>query len=138
METPTPNQQENMDLVARAGALIATGFAEPDDDLFAEDFVWHYYNAFLPELHGDHGGADGLGRFFERLYDMTDAGFHIEPTSLAPHGDELVIACVTNTITLAEGVFEFEAVVVWRAFDGRIHEGWDIPAVNTMRAVESG
>ena len=29
-------------------------------DLFAEDFVWHYFNSHLPDLEGDYVG---LGAF---------------------------------------------------------------------------
>ena len=133
MEPPTATQQANMDLIVRAGALMASGFAEPDDELFADDFVWHYVNSYLPQLDGDHHGAEGLGRFFERLVTSGEAGFHLEPKALIPHGDELVVAFVTNTIGLGDDVLELDAMVLWRAFEGLIHEAWDILAYNTVR-----
>lgn len=131
---PQSTADANAELVMRAGAAIATGFAEPDDELFADDLVWHYVNPVLPELDGDHHGVDGLARFFERLSEGGgEAGFRVEPRSLVPHGDELVVACVTNTVGLGDEVIEFDAVVVWRIVDGRISEAWDIPAINTVR-----
>ena len=133
MEAPTATQQANMDLVARAGALMATGFAEPDDELFADDFVWHYVNPHLPELDGDHHGHEGLSQFFKRLVAGGEAGFQVQPKALIPHGDELVVAFVTNTVGLNDSVLDVDAVVLWRAYEGRIHEAWDIPAVNTVR-----
>lgn len=36
-------------------------------DLFAEDFVWRYFNPKLPDLQGDFVGVTGLGEFFRRL-----------------------------------------------------------------------
>lgn len=126
-------QQANMDLVARAGALISTGFANSDEDLFGDDFVFHFFNPHLPELAGDHHGLNGLASFFERLRDASDSGFHNEPHSLTPYGDELVVAYATNTISFGDTLIDFDAIVVWRVFVGRIHEAWDIPAINTVR-----
>jgi hypothetical protein len=126
-------QQANLDLVVRAGSLIATGFANPDEDLFADDFVFHFFNPHLPELAGDHHGLDGLSSFFERLREGSDSGFHNEPHSLTPYGDELVVAYATNTVSFGGAVLDVDAIVVWRVFGGRIHEAWDIPAINTVR-----
>jgi ketosteroid isomerase-like protein len=126
-------RQENLELVARVGTLITTGFADGDQDLFADDFVFHFFNPRLPELAGDHNGFEGLRSLFERLREGSDSGFENEPHSLTPYGDELVVAYATNTISFAGTVLDVDAVVVWRVFGGRIHEAWDIPAVNTVR-----
>ena len=126
-------EQANLELVARAGSLIATGFANRDEHLFADDFVFHFFNPRLPELAGDHYGLDGLARFFERLGEASDGGFHNEPHSLTPYGDELVVAYATNTIGFGGTMLDVDAVVVWRVFGGHIHEAWDIPAINTVR-----
>ena len=56
-------------------------------------------NPNLAELHGDHYGYDGFRSFFERLHQESDSGFHNEPHSLTPHGDELVVAYATNTLS---------------------------------------
>ncbi|MGB5757806.1 MAG: hypothetical protein WBM50_12895 [Acidimicrobiales bacterium] len=47
------------------------------------------------------------------------------------------MAYVTNTISFDGSVLDFEAIVVWRALSGHVHEAWDIPAINTVRPHES-
>ena len=126
-------QQSNMELVARVGPLIRSGFAEVDTDLFADDLVFHFFNPRLPDLAGDHHGLDGIAALFRRLGEASDTGFHNEPHSLTPFGDELVVAYATNTMSFDGVAIDVDAVVVWRVFDGRIHEIWDIPAINTVR-----
>jgi ketosteroid isomerase-like protein len=130
---PGNSAQENMALVARVGVLIGTGFASRDDELFADDFVFHFVNPHLPELAGDYHGYDGLGSLFARLEEESDSGFRNQPHSLTPFGDELVVAYATNTISFEGTVLDVDAIVVWRVFGGRIHEAWDIPAINTVR-----
>ena len=126
-------QQTNLDLVAQVGVLIGTGFADPDEDLFAPDFVFHFFNPHLPELNGDYHGLEGARNLFERLRQASDTGFHNEPHSLTPYGDELVVAYVTNTVGFGGTVLDVDAIVVWRVVGGRIQEAWDIPAINTVR-----
>ena len=133
MDPSQSTQQANVDRVARVGALISTGFANHDEDLFADDFVFHFFNPRLPELSGDHHGLDSLRSFFERLQQGSDTGFHNKPHSLTPYGDELVVAYATNTVGFGGTVLDVDAIVVWRVFGGRIHEAWDIPAINTVR-----
>lgn len=130
---PPQSQQANLDVVAQVGALIGTGFTEPDEDLFAPGFIFHFFNPSLPELHGDHHGFDGMRNLFERLHESSDAGFHSEPRSLTPYGDELVVAYATNTVSFAGTVLDVDAIVVWRVVGGRVQEAWDIPAINTVR-----
>ena len=133
MNPSQPAQQTNLDLVARAGSLIAAAFANRDEDLFADDFVFHFFNPHLPKLAGDHHGLDGLASFFEQVRETSDSGFHNEPHSLTPYGEELVVAYATNTISFGGTRLDVDAIVVWRVFGGRIHEAWDIPAINTVR-----
>ena len=78
--------------VVHAGALIHNGFADPDEDLFAPDVVFHFVNPQLPALAGDHHGYDGVRSLFERLEQASDTGFHNEPHSATPYGDEFVVA----------------------------------------------
>ena len=136
MDPSSSAHQANMDLVAKAGVHIRTGFADADEDLFAEDFVFHFFNPNLPELAGDHHGFDGFRSFFERLGETSDTGFHNEPHSLTPCGDELLVAYATNTVGFGGTMLDVDAVVVWRVVGGRIHEAWDIPAINTVRPHE--
>ena len=134
--SPTPAQQANLDLVTRAGTMIRTGFANADEDLFADGFVFHFFNPRLDELHGDHHGFDGFRGFFERLDRGSVTGFHSEPHSLTPYGDELVVAYATNTVSFNGALLDVDAVVVWRIVNGRISEAWDILAINTVRLRE--
>lgn len=134
MDPSRTTQQANLDLVARVGPLVSSGVADRDEDLFADDFVFHFFNPRLPELAGDHYGLDGLCNFFERLREASNTGFHNEPHSLTPYGDELVVAYATNTVGVDGAVLDVDAIVVWRIVDGCIREAWDIPAINTVRA----
>lgn len=135
--SPSAVQRANLDLVMQAGTLIRTGFARSQEDLFARDFVFHFFNPNLDDLHGDHRGYDGFHGFFERLHQTSDTGFHNEPHSLTPYGDELIVAYATNTLSFAGTVLDVDAIVVWRIVDGRIREAWDIPAINTVRPRQS-
>jgi len=102
-------------------------------DLFAEDFVWHYFNSHLPDLEGDYVGLGGLQAFFEKLGGVTGGTFEVEPISVTPYGDELVVTHVRNRLVVGGAPIEIDAVVVWRIVGGRIAEAWDIPAVHTGR-----
>ena len=133
MDATTSVQQANMELVAQVGPLIRDGFASGGEHLFADDFVFHFFNPKLPELAGDHHGYDGLRAFFARLREGSDRDFQNEPRSMTPYGDELVVAYAVNTVRFEGTALEFDAVVVWRVLGGRIHEAWDIPAINTVR-----
>jgi len=126
-------QQANLDLVVRVGVLIHSGFADPDEDVFAPDVVFHFFNPRLPEFAGDHHGYDGIRSLFERLQQTSDIGFHNEPHSVTPYGDELVVAYATNTVSFGGTPLDVDALVVWRIVGGRISEVWDIPAINTVR-----
>ena len=66
-------------------------------DVLSEDFVWHFFNPRLPELHGDHVGRDGLENFFEKMHGLTGGTFKINPVSATPVGDELVVVQSKNT-----------------------------------------
>lgn len=57
----------------------------------------------------------------------------VEPVSVTPFGDELVVAHVRDTMEFEGTTLELDAVVVWRIVDGRLAEAWDIPAINTAR-----
>ena len=98
-------------------------------DVFAEDAVWHYFNPRLPDLEGDYVGLAGLRDFFAKLAAATEGTFKVEPISVTPVGDELVVMHTRNTMTLPGEEVVTEVVVVWRIVDGRIAEVWDIPSV---------
>ena len=102
-------------------------------DSFAEDFVWHYFNPRLPDLQGDYVGLTGLQTFFEKLGAITGGTFQVEPISITPVGDELVVTHVRNRMVIESMPVAIDAVVVWRMVGGRIAEVWDIPAVHAGR-----
>jgi len=104
--------------------------------LFADNFIWHYFNPKLPELEGDYRGIDGLKRFFVELGGKSNRSFQVNPVDGRPAGDELVVTQVCNRMELDGRPIEFDAVVVWRVVGGKIAEGWDIPAINTIRTEE--
>lgn len=52
-----------------------------------------------------------------------------EPISLAPVGDELVVAQALNRLTLRGRPIVTDVGVMWRIVEGRIAEVWDIPSV---------
>lgn len=96
------------------------------NELFAEDVVWHYANPNLPDLQGDYVGLDGIGSFFGALARESGGTFRIDPTSVTPVGNELVVVQSRNTLTLEDRAVAVEVVVVWRILNGRIVEVWDI------------
>ena len=102
-------------------------------DLFADDFVWHFFNPRLPDIQGDYVGVAGLQSFIEKLGAGTGGTFAVQPLSVTPFGDELVVAHVRDTMAFQGTMLELDAVVVWRIVDGRLAEAWDIPAINTAR-----
>ena len=133
MSTQRTSGDANRRLVAQAGELIRSGFAEPEHHPFADDFVFHFFNPQLPDLAGDHHGFDGIAELFGHLAERSETGFHSVPHSLTSYGDELLVAFATNTVNFGGMSVDVDAVVVWRVFGGEIHEAWDIPAVNTVR-----
>ncbi|WP_299664461.1 nuclear transport factor 2 family protein [uncultured Ruegeria sp.] len=101
-------------------------------DLFAPDFVWHYFNRELPNLDGDYSGVEGLKTFFSKLAGDTDGTFKVEPLAIQTYGDELVVTHVRDTMIKDEQSMALDALAIWRIVDGRIAEAWDIPAINTI------
>ncbi|MEX3008699.1 nuclear transport factor 2 family protein [Hoeflea sp. TYP-13] len=107
------------------------------ENLFSQDFVWHYFNTELPDLEGDYHGLDGLKSFFRKLAGKTAGTFNVEPLSITAMGDEFVIVHVRDTMTLDAQSVALDAVVVWRIVEGLIAEAWDIPAINTVSVLGS-
>lgn len=120
-------EHSNVSLLNRLDISNLAGSA----DLFAENFVWHFFNPRLPDLQGDYIGLKGLQSFFEGLAMVSDGSFEVEAISTTPLGDELVVTHVKDRMTLEGRPIEIDAVVVWRIVDGCIAEAWDIPSVYT-------
>lgn len=120
-------EHPNVSLLSR---LDISNLAE-SADLFAENFVWHFFNPSLPNVQGDYTGLNGLQDFFEKLAMVTNGSFEVEPIAITPIGDELVVTHVKDRMTWEDRPIEIDAVVVWRIVDNRIKEAWDIPSVYT-------
>ena len=80
-------------------------------------------------MHGDYVGVDGLKAFFRAMAGKTKGSFNVQPVSVTPVGNELLVVHVRDTMGLEGASLETDAVVVWRIVDGQITEAWDIPAV---------
>lgn len=94
--------------------------------LIAEDVVWHYANPNLPDMQGDYVGLDGVRSFFEAIAQKSSGTFQINPMSVTPVGDELVVVQSRNTLSFEGRSVIVDVVVVWRIVDGRVVEVWDI------------
>ncbi len=94
--------------------------------LIAEDVVWHYANPNLPDLQGDHVGLDGVRAFFDAIAGKSGGTFRVDPVSVTPVGDELVVVQARNTLAIGGRSVAVDVVVVWRIVDGRVVEVWDI------------
>jgi ketosteroid isomerase-like protein len=105
--------------------------------LIAEDVVWHYSNPNLPDMQGDYVGLDGVRSFFEAIAQKSGGTFQIDPMSVTPVGDELVVVQSRNTLTFGDRSVTVDVVVVWRMVDGRVVEVWDI-VPGDAREVQNG
>ena len=103
-ETDATEIHPNLALLGRLGEEIPTGLANAQD-LFTDDFVWHYINPHWPEVDGDYAGVDGLRSFFAKLGTMTGGTFQMEPPTLDYLGDELVTFHAIRSMTLDGGAF---------------------------------
>ena len=102
-------------------------------DVLAEDAVFHYFNPLLPDIQGDYVGLKGFQAFFDKIGELTEGTFKVNPISATAIGDELVVVHTNNTMILENQQIDIDVVVVWRIVDGCITEGWDIPSVYTLR-----
>ncbi|MEM9616960.1 MAG: nuclear transport factor 2 family protein [Pseudomonadota bacterium] len=102
--------------------------------LFSDDFVWHYFNPKLPDVEGDYVGVEGLRKFFTIIAEKTGARFKVEPISMTPFGEELVVIHTRNTMEFEDNPIAVDVAVVWRIVNGKIAEGWDIPSAFTLAA----
>ena len=104
-------------------------------DIFADNFVFHYYNPKLTELEGDYRGLEELKSFFEKLAEISNYSFNVSVIDTRPVGDELVVIQARNRISIEGKTMEFDVVVVWRFVEGKISEAWDIPSVFHTRLI---
>jgi len=105
--------------------------------VLAEDFVWHYINPELPELEGDYLGLSGLTDFFQKLAGRTSGSFKVNPLSIVPLGDELIITHVQDSMSFDGKPMTVDAIVLWCIIDGKIKEAWDLPIVHTAKIAKT-
>ena len=127
------DSQANISLVEQLPALIPDRLEEVREH-FSDDFVWHYVNPQLPQIHGDYSGLDGLKTFFQKLGELTDNTFNVQIQKANAVGHEFVVVHACPSMTIDGDAFETDAVVVWRMVDQRFEEAWDIPGLNSLRS----
>ena len=124
--------QANVSLVKQLPALIPDRLEEAREH-FSDDFVWHYVNPDLSQIHGDYSGLVGLNTFFQKLGELTNNTFYVLIVQASAIGHEFVVAHACPSMTMDGNAFETDAVVVWRMVDQRFQEAWDIPGLNSLR-----
>ncbi|MEO1670185.1 MAG: nuclear transport factor 2 family protein [Cyanobacteria bacterium J06631_2] len=129
---PKQTESENTDNLF-AENFVWRFFNPEAANLFADEFVWHFFNDKLPDIRGDYHGLEGLQTFFEKLEVLTGGTFRVEPVSATPIGDELVVTHVKDKMVLQNKTMAIDAVVVWRIVNGLIIEAWDIPSIYSER-----
>ena len=105
------------------------------EEIFDDNFVWHYFNPKLPDVEGNYLRVSGLKDFFAKMMESSNGTFQVKPVDARAVGNELVVVHARNRFNseATEGdTIEFDAVVVWRIVNGRIAEAWDIPAVHSV------
>ena len=125
-------EHENVELLKQLDRCLSKNDFANASTLFSKGFVWHFFNAQLPDIQGDYVGAEGLQNFFEKLAVATRGTFYVETIAVIPIGHELVVTHVQDSMTFQGQPIKLDAVVVWRIVDGRIAEAWDIPAIHTI------
>ncbi|MEO0434743.1 MAG: nuclear transport factor 2 family protein [Cyanobacteria bacterium J06656_5] len=128
--------QANISLLEKLPALIPDKLGEMKES-FADDFVWHYINPQLPQVHGDYQGIEGLQEFFIKLGGLTDNTFNVRIQHTHAVGSEFVVVHACPNMTLDGSSFEIDSVVVWRMVDQQIKEAWDIPGLHSSRSQPS-
>ena len=60
-------------------------------DMFAENFVLHFFNPLLPDVEGDYAGVSGFQALLGKMFTLTDGTFEVQPISVTAVGDELLV-----------------------------------------------
>ena len=108
-----------------------------DPEIWSDNVVWHFINPNLPDLEGDYQGVEGVKEFFTKLMGLSKGTFKVNPVSISPAGDELVVVHTVNTLTLESQSIKTNVVVVWRIVEGKIAEVWDIPSIKSGVVVQN-
>ena len=125
-------EHRNIELLKQLDTYLSKNDFDNASTLFSKGFVWHFFNAQLPDIQGDYAGVEGLQTFFEKLAVVTGGTFYVETIAVLPVGKELVVTHVQDSMIFKGQPIQLDAVVVWRIVDGYIAEAWDIPAIHTI------
>ncbi len=121
-------EHPNLSLLSKLNILDLDNAAE----LFADNFVWHYFNPNLPDIEGDYVGIEGLKEFFNKIKVKTNGSFRVEPVTATPVGKELVVIHAKDFLSIDGKSMVIDVVVVWRIVKDQFVEAWDIPSAFTM------
>lgn len=124
--------QANISLFQQLPDIVPDRLEEAKEH-FCDDFVWHYINSELPQIHGEYKGFDGLKAFFQKLGELTHNTFSVQIQQANAVGDEFVVVHACPSMTMNGESFETDAVVVWRMVNQRFKEAWDIPGLSSLR-----
>ena len=120
------NDHPNVALLRRVDLTNLAGCG----DVISDEVIWHYSNPNLPEIEGEYVGLDGVSQFFQRVAQQTKGHFRVDPVSVTPVGDDLVVVRTENTVGFGGRKVAVDVVVVWRISDGKVVEVWDIVSAN--------
>ena len=113
---PTP-----LELLERFLNLIPDKLANAEK-LFADNFVWHYFNPALSQLEGSYNGIAGLQTFWQTLEGQSSAHIEVEVRQFISLGGELVAARLKPT----RDSQATEDLIIGRVVGDRIEEAWYI------------
>ncbi len=119
----------NVDVFKRAYAAFSAGDFEALAQVFDEDVVWH--NPGRNPLSGDYKGRDAAFASFAKEFELSGGTYRPEIHDVLANDDHTV--AVMHVTAEREGKkLDMNAVLVFHIKDGKIVEGWDIWADQTV------
>ena len=118
-DTTADTTAANAALIRRCYDAFARGDMPTVLDLFAPTITWHVPGR--SPLSGDYTGHAGVGEFFGRCQQLSEATLQVIPDKIVADGD-LVIALTTVSAQRTGRAWSSPEVHVWRVSDGRAVE----------------
>jgi ketosteroid isomerase-like protein len=119
----------NVDVFKRAYAAFSAGDFEALAQVFDEDVVWH--NPGRNPLSGDYKGRDAAFASFAKEFELSGGTYRPEIHDVLANDDHTV--AVMHVTAEREGKkLDMNYVLVFHIKDGKIIEGWDIWADQTV------
>jgi ketosteroid isomerase-like protein len=91
----------------------------------APDAVWHE-PADDTDYAGDHHGVAAVLALLQRLVEVTEGSFRLEPTAAVASDDHVAVRVVWQA-ERAGRTSEGLEIAVYRVLDGRVAEAWFFP-----------